>query len=70
MRKRALAIVFAVGVSQAVALSQAPPPQTTASPSMTPARIRDWANRLRSNDARIRATAKAALVQGGRGSLP
>ena len=32
--------------------------------------MRDWANRVMSNDAKIRATAQATLVQQGRRSLP
>ena len=55
--KHALALVLAVCLSDAVALSQSPPPQTAASPSRTPAVIRDWANRLRATDPKVRATA-------------
>lgn len=32
--------------------------------------VRDWANRVMSNDAKVRATAEAALVQGAGRSLP
>jgi outer membrane protein assembly factor BamB len=52
-----LAIVLAAGLSQA-ALSQSPPSQT------------ESANRLRSDDPKVRATAEAALVKGAGRSLP
>jgi len=61
---------LAAGLSQAVALSQSPLPQTEASLSRNPALVRDWANRLLANDPKIRATAEAALVQAGSGSFP
>ncbi len=67
---QALAIVFAVGLSQTVALSQSPLPQTESSLSRNPALVDDWANRLLANDPKVRATAEAALVQAGRGSFP
>ena len=70
MKKHALAIIFAAGLSQAVALSQSPLPQTESSLSRNPALVRDWANRLLANDPKVRATAEAALVQGARRSLP
>ena len=70
IKKHALAIVFAAGLSQAVALSQSPLPQTESSLSRNPALVRDWANRLLANDPKVRATAEAALVQGARRSLP
>src|SRR6185436_6260519 len=65
-----LAIFFAAGLSQAVALSQSPLPQTESSLSSNPALVRDWANRLLANDAKVRATAEAALVKGAGRSLP
>jgi HEAT repeat protein len=34
------------------------------------ARVSDWADRLLADDAKVRATAEAALVQGGRRSVP
>jgi len=68
--KHALAIVFAAGLSQAVALSQSPLPQTESSLSRNPALVRDWADRLLATDPKVRATAEAALVQAGRGSFP
>jgi outer membrane protein assembly factor BamB/HEAT repeat protein len=70
VRRGALAIVFAAGLSQAVTLSQSPLPQTTSSPSRNPALVRDWANRLLANDPKVRATAEAALVKGAGRSLP
>ncbi|MGE5358701.1 MAG: PQQ-binding-like beta-propeller repeat protein [Bacteroidales bacterium] len=70
MKNRGLAIAFVVGVSQAVALSQSPPPKPQSSPARKPAPVRDWANLLRANDAKVRATAQDALVQRAQGSLP
>ena len=69
-KTHALAIVLATGLSQAVALSQSPLPQTESSLSRNPALVRDWANRLLANDPKVRATAEADLVQVGRGSFP
>src|SRR5262245_30313957 len=54
----ALAIVFAAGLGQTVALAQSLPPRT------------DWAHRLLAADPKVRAAAEAALVQGGQRSLP
>jgi outer membrane protein assembly factor BamB len=68
--KHALAIVLAVGLSQAVARSQSSLPPTESSLSRTPALVLDWANRLQARDPKVRATAEAALVQAGRGSFP
>ena len=65
-----LAIIFAVGLSHAIALSQSSLPPTEASLSRNPALIRDWADRLLADDPKVRATAEAALVQAGRGSFP
>ena len=72
IKKQALAIIFAAGLSQTVALSQSPLPlpQTESSVSRNPALVRDWANRLLANDPNVRATAQAALVQVGRRSFP
>jgi HEAT repeat protein/outer membrane protein assembly factor BamB len=70
MKKQALALVLAAGFSQAVAVSQSPPSQTQSSLSRNPALERDWADRLLAKDSNVRATAEAALVQGGRRSLP
>jgi outer membrane protein assembly factor BamB/HEAT repeat protein len=69
IRKYALTISFAAGLSQAVALTQSPLPQTGLN-SGNPALVRDWANRLLANDPKVRATAEAVLVQGARRSLP
>ena len=70
IKKHALAIVFAAGLSQPIALSPSPLPQTASRFSAKPARVDDWANRLQANDPNVRATAEAALVQGARRSLP
>ena len=69
LKKHALAMVFAAGLSQAVAPSQSPAPTET-SPSRNPAPVRDWASRLLANDPKVRATAEAALVKGAGRSLP
>jgi HEAT repeat protein/outer membrane protein assembly factor BamB len=61
---------LAAGLSQAVALSQSPLPQTASSLSSNPALVHDWANRLLADDAKVRATAAAALVKGAGRSLP
>ena len=63
-------MILAAGLSQGVALSQSPPPQTESSPSRNPALVRDWANRLLANDPKVRATAEATLVKGAGRSLP
>jgi outer membrane protein assembly factor BamB/HEAT repeat protein len=70
LKKHALTIILAAGLSQAVALSQSPLPQTKSSLPGNTARVRDWANRLRANDPKVRATAEAALVKGAGRSLP
>ena len=70
LTKHALAIVLAAGLSQEVALSQSPLPQTESSLSRNPTLVRHWANRLLANDPKVRATAKAALVKGAGRSLP
>ena len=70
LKKHGLAIILAAGLSQGVALSQSPLPQTESSLSRNPAPVRDWANRLLASDPKVRATAEAALVQGARRSLP
>ncbi len=70
MTQSAAAIIVVAVLSQSVALSQSPLPQTESSLSRNPALVRDWANRLRANDPKVRATAEAALVQGERRSLP
>ena len=66
----ALVILLAAGLSQGVALSQSPLPQTKSSPSRNPALVRDSADRLLANDPKVRATARAALVKGAARSLP
>jgi len=67
---QALAVVLAAGLSQMVALSQSPLPQAESSVSRNPASARDWEERLSSGDSKVRGAAEAALVQGGRRSLP
>src|SRR5688572_4959862 len=59
-----VALVFAAGLSQAVARSQSPLPPTEPSLSRSPALVSEWANRLRADDPKVRAAAEAALVQG------
>ena len=70
VKRSALAIIFAAGLSQTVAKSQSPPPPTRSSPSRNSALVRDWANRVMANDAKVRASAEAALVKGATRSLP
>ena len=70
IRKLALAIVLATGLSQAVALSQSPLLPTESSLSRNPALVQDWANRLQADDPKVRATAETVLVQGALRSLP
>jgi outer membrane protein assembly factor BamB/HEAT repeat protein len=70
IKKPALAMMLAVGLSQAVALSQSPVSQPQPSLSTSPAAVRDWANRLLGDDPKVRATAEAALVRGARRSVP
>jgi outer membrane protein assembly factor BamB/HEAT repeat protein len=69
INRLALALVFA-GVSQAVALSQSPVPQTESSLSRNPALVDDWASRLLNDDSKIRRSTEAALVQGAQRSFP
>jgi len=70
IKKHALVVTLAAGLSQTVALSQSPPPLSESSLSRNPALVRDWAVRLQANDPKVRATAEAALVQVGRRSFP
>ena len=70
LKKHALAIIVAAGLSQGVALSQSPLPPTELSLSSNPALVRHWANRLRANDPKVRATAEGTLVKGAGRSLP
>src|SRR5687767_4704112 len=69
MKRTALAMVVAAGLSQAVALSQTPQPPTASSLSKNPDLVGDWSDRLQASDPKVRATAEAALVQEGRGSF-
>src|SRR5678816_3263741 len=65
-----LLLVTSIASGQTSALPQSQPPPTQLSLSTNPARERHWANRLMSNDPKVRATAQAALVQGAGRSLP
>ena len=70
MKKLALAVALAASLSQAVGLSQSPLPPTASSLSNNPDLVVDWAERLRANDPKVRATAEAALVQAAQRSVP
>ncbi len=70
MKRHVLAIIFAAGLSETVALSGSPLPQTQSSLSTSPGVVRDWANRLLAKDPKVRATAEAALAGGAQRSLP
>jgi outer membrane protein assembly factor BamB len=70
MKKHALAILLAAVVTQTVALSQSPPPQTQSTPSRHSTSLRDWTSRLLSSDPKVRVAAEATLVKGGQRSLP
>jgi HEAT repeat protein/outer membrane protein assembly factor BamB len=63
-------MILAAGLSQGVALSQSARPREQSSPASSPARVRDWANRLLANDPKVRAVAEASLVKGAGRSLP
>src|SRR5262245_61700749 len=70
IKKHALTVIVAAGLSQAVVLSQSPLPPTESALSRNPALVREWANRLLADDPKVRATAEATLIQGGQRSLP
>jgi outer membrane protein assembly factor BamB/HEAT repeat protein len=70
MRKHALAMTLAAGLSQAVGLAQSPQPDTASSLSTNPAHVRELADWLVAKDPKVRETAEAALVQGARRSFP
>jgi HEAT repeat protein len=65
----ALALVSAAGVSQ---VASSPTDNTATQPGRSghAATRRDWEKRLLTSDSHIRATAEAALVEGGAHSLP
>lgn len=67
-RRHALAVLFAAGLSQSVALSQSATPQRPF--SANPAQVDDWAPRLLADDPKTRTTAEAELVKGAQRSLP
>ena len=70
LRKPALVVALAAGLSQTIALSQSPLPPTESSLSRNHALVLDWASRLQASDPKVRANAEAALVQGAARSLP
>lgn len=70
MKRLAFALAFAGALGQAVALAQSTASGTPSKLSTGPAAVDDWASRLLANDSKVRGTAEAALVQGGRRSLP
>jgi HEAT repeat protein/outer membrane protein assembly factor BamB len=70
LTRSVLAIVVAAGIGQGIALSQSPSPQTESSLSKNPGLVSDWANRLQSDDPKVRAAASGSLIQGARRSLP
>jgi HEAT repeat protein/outer membrane protein assembly factor BamB len=55
---------------QLAANPQSPPTPARSSVSGNSAMVRDWANRVMANDPKVRASARAALVQRARGALP
>ena len=69
-KKHALALILAVGLDPAVAISQSPLPPTQSRLSRNPALVSEWANRLLADDPKVRATIEAALVQAGPRSFP
>src|SRR5262245_46159516 len=68
--QRALALAVAASLSQPAALSQPALPQNQSGLARDPGLEREWADRLRDKDPKVRAAAEAALIQGGRRSLP
>ena len=69
LKAHALATMLAVGLGLGASPTQTTPP-SEARLSANPALLRDWADRLGSRDSTVRASAEAALVRGGRRSLP
>jgi hypothetical protein len=67
---RVFAVVFAVVLSQTVALAQSSLPRTASSLSTSTTQVRDWENRLLANDPAVRATALAHLARMGRRAFP
>ena len=70
MTTRILAAAFVVALTQTAVPSHSLPPQTEASLSKDPALVAEWASRLQSKDAKVRADAEATLVQGTQRSFP
>jgi outer membrane protein assembly factor BamB/HEAT repeat protein len=65
-----LTLLLSFGLGQTVAVAQSPRPRTQSSLSTNPALVHDWSNRLLARDAKIRATAEAALAHGAQRSFP
>jgi outer membrane protein assembly factor BamB/HEAT repeat protein len=65
-----LTLLLVAGLSQAVAVSQSPQASAKSRTSGNAALVRDWSDRLLAKDPKVRATAEAALVQGGQRSFP
>ena len=63
-------MIVVAGLGSEIVQSQSPLPQPEARLSPDPAVARDWADRLLADEAKVRATAEAALVQGAGRSLP
>lgn len=61
--------MLAAGLGHSVAHSQQALPPSESSLSRNPVLVRDWADRLQADAPKVRATAEAALVQGGPRSL-
>src|SRR5262245_44411457 len=70
VRKPALAFVLVAGLGPAVLPPPPQRPRSASSPSSDPVLPREWVDRLRSTDSKVRATAETELVLGGRSSLP
>ena len=70
MKRHALSAVLAASLGQVVALSQAPVLPAESSLARNPALVREWAERLGADDAKVRASTEAALVQGAQRSFP
>jgi len=70
LTKQALALLLAAALSQGEGLGQSTLPPAESSFSRDPALVADWADRLLGDDAKVRVTAEADLVEGGPRSLP
>jgi outer membrane protein assembly factor BamB len=63
-------LLFTLPIAVVAQTTRSRPQPRQVRPSLSRTSVRDWANRVMSNDAKIRATAQAALVQQGSRSLP